>query len=437
MQLETHEVPAISNTFMFLKRTDFDRLAGFDDGFFLFGAGLDFCRRVHRADGKVVCVPRVRVTHMPRGAAFSPATEWQQARGLMRYLGKHGKGEYFPGVVPLARAAVLLRFGVKVVIGVVRGWVRHVAIMGHGAPAKRLMVLALGLAELSQEPLGALDGRTVLVTGATSQVGLCVVQRLLAAGASVLAISRNDPIPFAHENLRWIKGDLSDGKLYLQGYLVDVAVHCAPLMHLPPTLKLLADAEVRRVIAFGSTSIFTQALSPNANEKELAETLAKAEAEIAEGCATHGIEWTILRPTLTYGVGLDVNVSSLAKSIRRFRFFPVYPPALGRRQPVHADEQGVAAKLAMEKATTFGKAYNLSGGEINTYQQMLERLFDLYDLGPHIVNVSMLPSLFDLAGVLLRKRHINGAMARRMNDDLVFFHDEAKKISASRQRGIS
>ncbi len=42
-----------------------------------------------------------------------------------------------------------------------------------------------------------------------------------------------------------------------------MVVHCAPLWHLPPTLKMLADAEVKRIIAFGSTSIFAKALSRN------------------------------------------------------------------------------------------------------------------------------------------------------------------------------
>ena len=102
------------------------------------------------------------------------------------------------------------------------------------------MILASGLAELPEGQ--ELYGKTILVTGATSQVGLSVLRRLIASGAAVLAVSRGDAIPFQHENLRWIKGDLTDQNLHLQGYLPDAAVHCAPLWHLPPTIDLLAQA---------------------------------------------------------------------------------------------------------------------------------------------------------------------------------------------------
>ena len=171
-------------------------------------------------------------------------------------------------------------------------------------------------------------GKTVLVTGATSQAG--PVRRAspdrLGRGASILAVSRSEPIPFRHEHLRWLKGDLTDETFHLDGYLVDMVVHCAPLWHLPATIGLLAEAEVKRVIAFGSTSVFGKAGSKNAYERESRrKACAKAEstsvARINAAPARH-IGWTILRPTLIYGVGLDLNVTSIAKFIDRFGFFP-------------------------------------------------------------------------------------------------------------------
>ena len=90
--------------------------------------------------------------------------------------------------------------------------------------AKRLLILASGQVDLQKT--NGYFGKTVLITGATGQVGLCVVRRMLAAGASVLAISRSDAIPYRHEQLRWIQGDLTDQNLYLQGCLADIAVHC-------------------------------------------------------------------------------------------------------------------------------------------------------------------------------------------------------------------
>lgn len=423
---ETREVSAISNTFMCIRRKDFNRLGGMDEGFFLPVADLDLCLRVHRNGGRIIRVPGVRVTHMPGIGGKVPVRflEWHRAKGLLRYFTKHFQREYVPGLLLVAHMVILVRFAFRMSIGKLRRLTSRQP-DPHSVAAKRLMVLASGLAELPET--GEFHGRTVLVTGATSQVGLCVVRRLISSGAAVLALSRGDAIPFDHERLRWIKGDLTDEALHLEDYLVDLAVHCAPLWHLPPTLKMLAAAEVKRVIAFGSTSIFGKAMSRNTHEKEVVEQLTRAEADLAAGCDALGIQWTLLRPTLVYGVGLDVNVTSLAHIIDRYGFFPVYPPAFGRRQPVHADDLAMAVLQAAATAESVGKAYNVSGGEVLTYRQMLERLFAVCGRPPRIVATTLLPFLLDMAGWVSRKKHINGEIARRMNDDLIFFHDDARR----------
>lgn len=423
----THEVPAVSGAFMCFRRRDYQRLSGLDESYFLHVEDLDVCMRVHQLGGKVVCVPRVKITHMrsTSGEISSRFLEWQKTKGFLRYFTKHFRGHYVPGFLLLIKAAIIARFGLKIVFGGLLERLKPASPLLHTTPAKRLMILASTLLDHAQQK--ELYGKTVLVTGATSQVGLCVVRRLISAGAAVLAISRNDPIPFYHEHLRWIKGDLTDQALHLEGYLIDMVVHCAPLWHLPPTIDLLHDAEVKRVIAFGSTSIFGKALSRNDYEKTIVDKLSKAESEIAQRCNEKGIQWTIFRPTMIYGVGLDLNVTSLAKFIQRFGYFPVYPPAFGRRQPVHADDLAIAVIQAALTPDTIGKSYNLSGGEVVTYRQMLERIFSVLQKPIRITESTILPFLLDVAGMVLRRPHLNGEIARRMNDDLVFFHDEARR----------
>jgi len=39
----------------------------------------------------------------------------------------------------------------------------------------------------------------------------------------------------------------------------------------------------------------------------------------------------------------------------------------------------------------------------------------------------MLPFILDVARWVLRKKYLNGEIARRMNDDLIFFHDDATR----------
>ncbi len=420
-----HPVAAVSSACMCMRSSDFRALNGFDEAFFLHIEDLDFCVRVHKSGGKIICVPRVQVTHMVSTFSenVSRFVEWQKVKGMLRYFRKHFHEQINPLLIGLASGVIVAQFATKMTFGKIRQMLWPTRKMANTMAAKRLMILASGLADLPEKK--DWYGKTVLVTGATGQVGLCVLKRLIASGAAVLALSRGDAIPFQHEHLRWIKGDLTDNKLTLQGYLIDVVIHCAPLWHLPPVIDLLADAEVKRIVAFGSTSIFSKALSQNAHEKDIVDKLTKAEAELAARAKKRGIQWTLLRPTLIYGVGLDVNITTIAKFIDRFGFFCVYPPAIGRRQPVHADDLAIAAMQAVDHPATIGKAYNVSGGEIITYREMLEEIFTICQRTSYIVETTFLPFMLDVMGKLFQKLHINGEIARRMNDDLLFFHDEA------------
>jgi GT2 family glycosyltransferase/nucleoside-diphosphate-sugar epimerase len=427
MPADTHRVAAISSACMCIRTKDFQELGGFDEAFFLHIEDLDFCVRIHKTGGKIICVPRMQVTHMLShfNETASRFVEWQKAKGTMRYFRKHFRGQVNPVLIGLAGAVIVARFGVKMTFGKIRHLLWPTRKMANTMEAKRLMILASGLADLPEKK--DWYGKTVLVTGATGQVGLCVLKRLIASGAAVLALSRGDAIPFEHEYLRWIKGDLTDRNFNLQGYLVDIVIHCAPLWHLPPVIDLLADAEVKRIVAFGSTSIFGKALSQNPYEKDIVEKLAKSEMELSMRSQARGIQWTLLRPTLIYGVGLDLNITTIAKFIDRFGFFLVYPPAFGRRQPVHADDLAIAAMQAVEHPASIGKTYNVSGGSIITYHEMLEEIFTICQRTTRIIETTFMPFILDIFGIVFRRHHINGEIARRMNEDLVFFHDEATK----------
>ena len=427
MPTVTHEVPAISGAFMCIRMLDFQRMCGMDEGFFLHVEDLDLCMRVRNAGGKIVCVPRVQVTHMlsTSGEVSSNFIEWQKTKGFLRYFDKHYHRGCLPGLLLLTKLAIYARFALKMVAGRVCGSLRREPEELQAMAAKRLLILASGLVDLPET--SEFFGKTVLITGATGQVGLCVVRRMLAAGATVLAISRSNAIPYRHKRLRWIKGDLTDQNLHFEGCLADIAVHCAPLWFLPPIIDLLVNVQVKRIVAFGSTSVLGKALSKNDYDKEVVAKLTRAEAELATRCDSHHIHWTILRPTLIYGLGLDGNVTSLARFIRRFGFFPVCPPACGRRQPVHADDLGMGVLDVINAGASFGKTYAMSGGEVITYRDMLERLFRLCDKKKRIIETTMLPLIVDVAGRLLHKKPLNGEIARRMNDDLIFSHDDASR----------
>jgi nucleoside-diphosphate-sugar epimerase len=260
------------------------------------------------------------------------------------------------------------------------------------------------------------ESRPILVLGATSLVGGFAVRRLAEQGFAVRAVSRTPQANFS--SVEWSVVDLADPALRLPD--APAALSLSPIWLLPEALPALEQAGVRRLIAFSSTSLFTKAASPEAEERAVAQRLAEGEAQTAAFCEAHGIAWTVFRPTMIYAEGRDRNVSRLAGLIRRFRVLPLAGSGEGRRQPVHADDLAEACLRALDRPETFGRAYDLPGGETLTYRAMAVRIFHGLGLRPRVV--SLPPRLWQ-AGLKLAAPLLPGAtaaMGERMGEDLVF-----------------
>jgi hypothetical protein len=68
-------------------------------------------------------------------------------------------------------------------------------------------------------------------------------------------------------------------------------------------------------------------------ERALAQRLRDGEAALARACVARGSAWTVLRPTLVYGAGLDKSLTPIARRALRTRVFPL-PAGRGLRQPI-------------------------------------------------------------------------------------------------------
>jgi nucleoside-diphosphate-sugar epimerase len=244
----------------------------------------------------------------------------------------------------------------------------------------------------------------VLVLGATGQIGRCLLNRLGAAGRPAIAVCRR-PDPAIAPAADWLAGDLAR-PIDLGGRKPAAVIHATGAWLLPPQLPVLRQAGVERLVCFSSTSMLAKAASPSAREREVAAWLAGAETAVA----TAGIPWTLLRPALIYGLGMDRNVTSAARFIRRWRCFPLGGPGKGLRQPVHADDLAAAALAALDLSAAEGRSYNLGGAETLAYRRMIERIFKVLGERPRFLR---LPFLAALPGRI-------GAVAARMEQDLAF-----------------
>jgi nucleoside-diphosphate-sugar epimerase len=252
-------------------------------------------------------------------------------------------------------------------------------------------------------PIGLPDG-AVLLLGASGQIGRCLLRRLAAARRPVIAVCRL-PLPALAPEAEWLTCDLV-GPLDLGDRRPVAAIHATGAWLLPRHLPALAAAGVKRLVCFSSTSVLAKADSSSGAERRVARQLAEAETAVAAS----GFEWTILRPALVYGLGLDRNVAAAARFIRRWHWFPLAGPGAGLRQPVHADDLAAAAIAMLGAGDAIGGRFNLGGGETLSYRAMIERIFQMLDMPPRFLR---LPLLALLPGKI-------GAMAARMEEDLAF-----------------
>jgi N-acetylglucosaminyl-diphospho-decaprenol L-rhamnosyltransferase len=110
---------AVSGALMYLSRSGFDRLSGFDEGYFLHVEDLDLCRRAEADGGSVVYTPLARALH--HGAtsdAPAIAVERHKAAGLGRYFRKFAE-------TPAERTAATLLSPAITLALLARAWARR------------------------------------------------------------------------------------------------------------------------------------------------------------------------------------------------------------------------------------------------------------------------------------------------------------------------
>lgn len=275
------------------------------------------------------------------------------------------------------------------------------------------------------------------ILGATSSVGTNLLALLMQAGYRPTAFSRKSA---GHSDLgvewRVLPSDSTFDTAPADAIPIPEWICVAPIWVLPDFFSTLQAFGVRRLVVLSSTSRFTKKTSSSPEEQAIAQRLEQAETDLQVWAVEQGIEWIILRPTLIYGVGRDKNVVEVARFIQRFGFFPLFGKGLGQRQPVHVDDVALACIAAMKSTCATNQAYNISGGEILTYREMVTRIFAELSCPVRFLPIPL--SVFRLATAMLRLlprySHWTAAMAERMNVDMVFEHSDAARDFAFKPR---
>jgi nucleoside-diphosphate-sugar epimerase len=260
----------------------------------------------------------------------------------------------------------------------------------------------------------------ILVTGATSIVGRYLLPLLSAQGYPLIAVSR-----YLHERSgseTWVCTDIATNPIPPEARCAETLIHLGPLPLLTSLLQSGDLGVVRRVIAIGTTSIFTKADSGSSEERSAVAVQNQAEENLATIAEKRKYHWTLFRPTLVYDGRHDKNIALIARFIARFGFFPVMKPASGLRQPLHAADLAWACATVLDKPLTMSRSYNLAGGQVLSYREMVEKVFRSLGKQPRLVTVR--PWLYHVALAMIRLhphyQYIRPEMASRMNMDMVY-----------------
>jgi NADH dehydrogenase len=212
------------------------------------------------------------------------------------------------------------------------------------------------------------------VTGAFGFTGRALAEQLLDAGHEVITLTRRsgagDPLasritvrPFDTTRPADLAASLAGVDTLFnthwlrfprEGMTFEAAVGRSAAL-----LAAAREARVRRVVHVSVVNASADADTPYVRAKAALESVVRSS----------GVEWAVVRPTLTYGPG-DILINNLAWALRRF---PVYGlPGLGRYtvQPVHVDD---VARICVEAAAGEPRRVrDAAGPEILTYRELVD-----------------------------------------------------------------
>ena len=111
---EPVEVDWVSGACVMIRRSAFEQVGGFDEGFFLYWEDADLCRRLLTAGHRTFYVPTVEAVHAGSGSSRHAASRAIVAfhRSAFRYYWKHA-GLVGRAVAPAVKAVLWSRMMVK------------------------------------------------------------------------------------------------------------------------------------------------------------------------------------------------------------------------------------------------------------------------------------------------------------------------------------
>ena len=120
---------------MLMRRSAFERVGGFDEGYWMYMEDLDLSYKLARAELITWYEPSASVLHVKggtTGGVRSPLLIWHFHRGMFRFYHKH----YAPQRSTLLNLAVYVGIAVKLALSLAQSLVRSLARRRHRRPSE-------------------------------------------------------------------------------------------------------------------------------------------------------------------------------------------------------------------------------------------------------------------------------------------------------------
>ena len=432
LPVDSIEVDAVSGSAMMIHRERFIEIGKMDESYFLHCEDLDICRRCRDFGYEVLFCPFYSVFHQQgvSGNVTKTTVEKHKHDGMLNYYRKHqAESDH-----------VALRHANKLLIDAHMWFVTIKQKLGSKISRNKTRfsggsntsISELVKSKSNKKPVGR--GKSVLLSGAKSDVGDYLINILSEQGYEIIAVTRK-PVKQEDSNskLKWLSMEFFEKVPPKDMPSVDFWVNLAPIWTVKPLSRYFSALKPKKVLALSSTSIEVKTSSSNKHDQELVKKLEMGEKWLAKFADKMECSTIILRPTMIYGGPRNQNINMIEDLIRFFRVFPMVGAGNGLRQPVHAQDIALACSKIMVRKSIWEnqpniKEFNLGGGEIMTYKEMVARIFQKHNRKPVFLPLpaSVVKAVISVMKFLPGMGFLTSGIVDRLNQDLVFENQKAE-----------
>lgn len=213
------------------------------------------------------------------------------------------------------------------------------------------------------------ESKQFLLIGTRSQLGKALLPLLAERGDLVIAVAQQQIA--SSPGIQWVPGRMPE--IPAPQTKLDAIISFGPMDKLAEWLERMTTAPAARVVATSSMSAVSKQAARFAEDRAISLQLQAGESRLRSECSRLGMPCVILRPTMIYGLGVDQNLSQVAKNALKQGIF-VAPQSNGLRQPVHAADVAEAALRAANIVPALEITVEIGGGERLSVREMFARV---------------------------------------------------------------